>query len=112
MVKWEQKLSGSLHNPYCYEVEAHGLMLQLTPPYESGPWNVRLHRGHSLIHKDCFRFRNEESSEDPALWESMDDFEDAKEEAFVIMEEYIWGHAKYWNKLHEDLENLRGDVTV
>ena len=47
-----------------------------------------------------------------ALWESMDDFEDAKEEAFVIMEEYIWGHAKYWNKLYEDLENLRGDVAV
>lgn len=112
MVKWEQKPSGSTHNPYCYEVEAYGLMLQLTPPYESGPWNVRLHRGRRLIHKDYFRFRNNESSEDPALWESIEDMEMAKEEAFTSMEEYIWDHAKYWNKLHEDLENLRGDVAT
>lgn len=112
MVKWEQKLSGRIHNPYCYEVKAHGLTLQLTPPYKSDPWDVRLLRNNKSIHKDYFRFRNDESSEDPALWESIEDMEMAKEEAFAIMEEYIGGHARYWNKLHEDLESLKGDVAT
>lgn len=113
---WTKKETGRSWDPYYYECRKDDLLLQLNPPYESGPWHMRLSwsplkengiQKADTITKEPFRFNNDESSEDKKLWENINDLEYAKTEAFALAEEHVLNNLNYWVHLWVQLEELK-----
>lgn len=105
---WERKETGHYWNPYYYEYHHGNLTLTLMPPYESDPWTARLSKANKeTIHKENFRLRHNDRSDDKALWESINDLEQAQEQAFIIMEEYLKRITSYWDGLLSELNEMK-----
>lgn len=111
---WVRKECGTTPwNPYYYECRNGNLKITLTPPYKSGPWTTRMSHTRkdgttSTIHKDAFRFNDGSAfDDDESHWETIDDLEDAKAQAFEIAFEHILPSLNYWDSLYTKLERLK-----
>lgn len=107
--KWVKKDSGLSFNPYYYECSNGDLTLSLRPPYKTDPWSVRLTEHHAkvghivitaqTVHKSSFRLEAD-GPEDPER------LEEAKAEAFRIMERFIQNNLNSWIEMQNRLKAL------
>lgn len=107
MADWKKIETGLAFNPYYYECANGNLRLSLTLPYKSDPWGVRLMEKRQLkselwctVHKESFRLE-ESGDENPQR------LDEAMEEAFLIMEEYIQAHINMWEKTKTELNQMK-----
>lgn len=103
---WEKRNAAKII-PFYYANKKGNVTVELTPPYESDPWFVKMYNGTELMIKESFRFRGKDRYGKP---ESLDDLEKAKEKAFQIAIDIMRSSEQYYKLLADRLENMKGEL--
>ena len=107
MAKWVRKETGRAWNPYYYMCELGDLKLDLSVPYRSDPWGVRLTKQSITIYKEHFRLPDSGKLQ-VENQVSEEELKKAKEKAFAIVKQLTEANINYWTAFLEEIKEMEG----